>query len=68
MKYPVSADGASTSASPVPITQELHKEERAEEELKLAGDLASAQVGVVKRFSIDVPGRDKECNVLVTHG
>jgi len=68
MKCPVFADGASTSTSPVPIAQELHKEGHGKEEVKLAGDLASAQVGVVKRFSIDVPGRDKECNVLVTHG
>lgn len=38
------------------------------EELRLVGDLEAAQVGQIKRFSIDAPSRRRktECNVLIT--
>lgn len=38
----------------------------ADEELRLIGDLAKAQVGQTKRFSIDAPQGNVECNVIVT--
>lgn len=44
---------------------------KSEDELRLVGDLATAQVGQTKRFSIDAPkvrhGKAiPECNVIVT--
>jgi hypothetical protein len=36
------------------------------EELRLVGDLASAEVGVIKRFSIDLPRSNVDCDVVVT--
>lgn len=38
----------------------------ADEELRLIGDLAVAQVGQPKRFSIDAPRTNVDCNVVVT--
>lgn len=39
---------------------------RSNEEIRLVGDLAVAQVGKSKGFSIDSPRRNADCNVIVT--
>lgn len=50
-------------AAPPPLPSTLPP---AEEELRLVGDLALAQVGRPKGFSIDAPQSSAECNVIVT--
>uniref|UniRef100_A0A914BW54 Uncharacterized protein n=1 Tax=Acrobeloides nanus TaxID=290746 RepID=A0A914BW54_9BILA len=59
--------------SPTPISSiqttalgAMHERAKSSEEIRLVGDLATAQVGKPKGFSIDAPKRNTECNVIVT--
>lgn len=61
MICPVYDDEDYSQAPPLPKTLPP-----ADEELRLIGDLAVAQVGHPKRFSIDAPRSNVDCNVIVT--
>lgn len=72
MRCAVSSANAATSSLPKSlsspkssITANIPEDK---EELCLVGDLATAQVGKVKRFSIDAPEgrRNSDCNVIIS--
>uniref|UniRef100_A0AC35FWR0 Filamin n=1 Tax=Panagrolaimus sp. PS1159 TaxID=55785 RepID=A0AC35FWR0_9BILA len=47
-------------------TAAVNERPKSNEEIRLVGDLAVAQIGKPKGFSIDSPKRNAECNVIVT--
>ena len=55
-----------TTATTTTTTTTTTERARSNEEIRLIGDLAVAQVGKPKGFSIDSPRRNAECNVIVT--
>uniref|UniRef100_A0A915CNM7 Uncharacterized protein n=1 Tax=Ditylenchus dipsaci TaxID=166011 RepID=A0A915CNM7_9BILA len=77
MSCPVAGADVSSSSLPKSMASPYSKEEelerispeRGDDVLRLVGDLAAAQVGKTKRFSIDAPDRaagKTDCNVVVT--
>lgn len=71
LRCAVSSANAATSSlpkslsSPKSSTANIPEDK---EDLCLVGDLATAQVGKVKRFSIDAPEgrRNSDCNVIIS--
>ena len=67
MKCPVSGEASDSRRTTSPLAAaSASSPSKSSEEIRLVGDLAVAQVGKPKRFSIDSPRRNAECNVVVT--
>lgn len=69
MRCPIPSGPPGTVSPSVVQTSALgaaHERAKSTEEIRLVGDLATAQVGKTKGFSIDAPKRNTECNVVVT--
>ena len=65
MRCPVTGEVSDSKKTTAPLAA-AGSPSKSSEEIRLVGDLAVAQVGKPKRFSIDSPRRNAECNVIVT--